>query len=101
MFYLYKWAQFKNGKNIGTSICTELERQNNLTAIVKPTSPITQEKVLSSSIKDLITNDSGNTLALKTFGPKQLAVSVGNTEVKKPFFSLGKLNKLQLKLYVR
>ena len=62
--------------------CTKLERQENLTAIVKSTSPTTHGKVLSSSIKDLSTNDSGNTPALKTFGPKQLAVSVGKTEVK-------------------
>ena len=74
--------------------CTKLERQKNLTAIVKSTSPTKQEKVLSSSIKDSSTNESGNALALKTFGPKQLAVSVGKTEVKKPFFSLDKLNKL-------
>ena len=80
---------------------TKLKRQKNLTAIVKSTSPTTQEKVLFSSIKDLSTNDSGNTLALKTFGPKQLAASFGKTEVKKPFFSLDKLNKLQLKLYAR
>ena len=65
------------------------ERQKN--AIVKSTSPTTQGKVLSSSIKDLSTNDSGNTLALKTFGPKQLAVSGGKTEVKKLFFFLDKL----------
>ena len=45
--------------------------------------------------------DSENTLALKTFGPKQLAASVGKTEVKKPFFSLDKLNKFQLKLQVK
>ena len=81
--------------------CTKLKRQKNLTAIVKVTSSTTQGKVLSSFIKDLSTNDSGNTLALKTFSPKQLAVSVGKTEVKKSFFSLGKLNKLQLKLHVR
>ena len=80
--------------------CTKLERQTNLTAIVKSTSPTTQGKVLSSSIKDLSTNGSGNTLALKTFGPKQIVVSVGKAEVKKPFFSLDKLNKLQLKLHV-
>ena len=55
--------------------CTKLERLKNLTAIVKSTSPTTKGKVLSSSIKDLSTNDSGNTLALKTFGPKQLALS--------------------------
>ena len=48
--------------------CTKLERQRNLTAIAKSTSPTTQGKILSSSIKDL------NTLALKTFGPKKLAV---------------------------
>ena len=81
--------------------CTKLERQKILTAIIKSTSPTTQGKVLSSSIKDLSTNDSGNTFALKTFGPKQLAVSVGKTEVKKPFISLDKLNKLQLKLHAR
>ena len=81
--------------------CAKLERQKNLTAIVKSTSPTTQRKIVSSSIKDLSTNESGNTLALKTFGPKQLAVSVGKTEVKKPFFSLDKLNKLRLKLHVR
>ena len=80
---------------------TKLERQKNLTAIVKSTSPTTQGKVLSISIKDLSTNESGNTLVLKTFGPKQLAVSIGKTLVKKPFFSLDKLNKLQLKLHVR
>ena len=51
-----------------------------------------QGKVLSSSIKDLNTNASGNTLALKTSGPKQLAVSVGKTEDQKPFFFLDKLN---------
>ena len=88
------------GQGISHS-CTELERQKNLTAIVKSTSPTTQRKVLSSSIKDLSTNDSGNTLALKTFGPKQLAASLGKTEVKKPFFSLDKLSKLQLKLHAR
>ena len=60
-----------------------------------------QGKGLTNSIKDLSTNDSGNTLALKTFGPKQLAVSVGKTEVQKPFFCLDKLNKLQLKLHAR
>ena len=49
---------------------TKLKRQKNLTAIVKSTSPTMQRKVLSSSIKDLSTNDSGNTLALKTFGLK-------------------------------
>ena len=75
--------------------CAKLERQKNLTAIAKSISPTTQGKVLSSSIKDL------NTLALKTFGPKQLAVSVGKTEVKKLFVSLDKLNKLQLKLHAR
>ena len=78
-----------------------LERQKNLTTIVKSTSPTMQGKVLSNSIKDLSTNDSGNNLALKTFGPHQLNVSVEKTEVKKPFFSLDKLNKLQLKLHVR
>ena len=51
-----------------------------------------QENVLSSSIKNLSTNESENTLALKSFGLKQ---------VKKPFFFLDKLNKLQLKLYTR
>ena len=81
--------------------CTKLERQKNLTAIVKSTSATTQGKVLSSSIKDLSTDESGNTLALKNFGPKQLAVSDRKTEFKKPFFSLGKLNKLQLKLDAR
>ena len=81
--------------------CTKLEIQNNLTAIVKSTSPTMQGKVLSSSIKDLSTNESGNTLALKTFCPKQLAASVGKNEVKKPFFFLDKLNKLQLKLHAR
>ena len=80
---------------------TKLERQKNLTALVKSTSPTTQGKVLSSSIKGLSTNDSGNTLGLKTFGPKQLAVSAGNTEVKKLSFSLNKLNKLQLRLHAR
>ena len=60
-----------------------------------------QGNVLSSSIKDLSTNDSRNTLDLKTFGPKQLAASVEKTEFKKPFFSLDKLNKLQLKLHAR
>ena len=39
--------------------CTMLERQKNLTAIVKSTSPTAQGKVLSSSIKDLSTNNSG------------------------------------------
>ena len=53
-----------------------------------------QGKVPSISIKDFSTNNSGNTLALKNFCPKQLAVTVGKTEVKKPFFSLDKLNKL-------
>ena len=77
---------------------TKLERQKNFTAIVKPTSPKMQGKVMSSSIKDLSTNESGNTLALKTFRLKQLAVSVGKFKVKKPFFSWDKLNKLQLKL---
>ena len=81
--------------------CTKLERQKNLIAIVKSTSPTTQGKVLSSSIKDLSTNDSGNTLAVKTFGPKQLAATVGKTAVKKPFFSSDKLNKFQLKLHAR
>ena len=81
--------------------CTKLERQKNLTATVKLTSPTTQGKVLSSSIKDLSTNDSGNTLVFKTFGPKQLSVFVEKTEVKKPFFSLDELNKLQLKLHAR
>ena len=87
------------GQGISHS-CTKLERQKNLTAIVKSTSPTTQGKVPSNFIKDLSTNYSRNTLALKTFGPKQLAASVGKTEVKKPFFSLDKLNKLQLKLHV-
>ena len=73
------------GQGISHS-CTKLERQKNLTALVKSTSPTTQRKVLSSSIKDLSTNDSGNTLDLKTFGPKQLTVSVGKTEVKKLLF---------------
>ena len=73
-----------------------VERQKNLTPIVKSKSPITQGKVLSSSIKELSTNDSGNTFALKTFDPKQLAVYLGKTEVKKPFVSLYKLNKHQL-----
>ena len=81
--------------------CTKLERQKNLTAIVKLTSPTTQEKVLSCSIKSLSTNESGNGLALKTFGPKQLAASIGKTEVRKPFFSSDKLNILQLKLHAR
>ena len=56
--------------------CTKLERQKNLTAIVKSTSLKTQGKLLSSSLKDLSTNDSGNTLALKTFGQsKSLSLS--------------------------
>ena len=63
--------------------CTKSERQKNYTAIVKSKSPTTQgNKVLYGSIKDLSINDSGNTIALKTYGPKQLAVSVGKTEVK-------------------
>ena len=86
------------GQGISQS-CTKLERQKNLTAIVKLTSLTTRREVLSGSIKDLSTNDSGNTLALKTFRPKQLTASVGKTEVKKPLFSLDKLNKLQLKLH--
>ena len=45
--------------------CTKLERQKNLTAIVKSASKTTKGKFLSSSIKDLSKNDSGNTLALK------------------------------------
>ena len=88
------------GQGISHS-CTKLERQKELTAIVKSTSSTTQRKVPSSSIKDLSTNVSGNTLALKTFGPNQLATSVGKTEVKKLFFTLDKLNKLQLKLHAR
>ena len=81
--------------------CMKLGRQKNLTAIVKSKFSRKQGKVLSSSIKELSTNDSGNTLALKTFGPKQLAASVGKTEVKKPFFSMYKLNKFQLRLHAR
>ena len=68
--------------------CTKLDKQKNLAATIKSISPTTQGKVVPSCIKALSTNESGNTLALITFGPKQLAVSVGKTEVKKPFFSL-------------
>ena len=60
-----------------------------------------QGKVPSISIKDFSTNDSGDSIALKTFSPKQLAVCVGKTEVKKPFFFSDKLNKLQMKLHAR
>nr|XP_047135292.1 uncharacterized protein LOC124812537 [Hydra vulgaris] len=65
--------------------------------IVQSTSPVTKEKVLSTTINNLVTHDAK--ITLNTFGPKKLVVSIGVVEPKTPYFSHSKLKQLQSKLH--
>nr|XP_047134983.1 uncharacterized protein LOC124812416 [Hydra vulgaris] len=68
--------------------CTKLAKQRNLMHIVQSTSPVTKEKVLSTTINNLVTHDAK--ITLNTFGPKKLVVSIGVVEPKTPYFSHSK-----------